>query len=89
MNRDEIKRIVLRHLHDIVPETAERDIDLQSSLADLQADSLDLIDVASRSMQELAIKIPRAEMGRIRNFDDLLGLLQRTWETTHGPKDPA
>lgn len=86
MTRDQIQAIVIKHLHEIIPETAGRQLDLNASLADLHADSLDLIDVASRSMQELSIKVPRAEMGRIRTFDDLLGLLHRTWEAAQAAK---
>ena len=78
MTQDDIRAVVLKHLHALVPGTADLTITGETTLADLGADSLDLVDVASRSMQELKVKIPRSEIGRIRTLDDLVAVLDRT-----------
>ena len=81
MNPDDIRAIILKHLHALVPGTAELEITGSTTLAEIGADSLDLVDVASRSMQELKVKIPRSEIARIHTLDDLVGVLYRTVET--------
>lgn len=80
MTDEEVRAIVLKHLHDLVPDTAERDIPYDAMLDSLGADSLDLVDVASRAMQELQVKLPRAEIGRIRTLGDLVQALRRCSE---------
>lgn len=77
MSREEILAIVVRHLHELVPGTAERALDPDAPLNEIGADSLDLVDVASRSMQELQVKIPRSEIGRIRTLNDLVEVLHQ------------
>ena len=86
MTNEEVKAIVLKHLHELVPDTADREIPDGILLDQLGADSLDLVDVASRAMQELQVKLPRAEIGRIRTLEDLVDALQRCAE--QGPVDP-
>lgn len=80
MTPEHIHAVVLRHLHALVPGTAQLDITGATRLADVGADSLDLVDVASRSMEELKVKIPRSEIGRIHTLDDLVAVLQRSGE---------
>ncbi len=89
MTPDQIRAIVLKHLHELVPGTTQLPITGQTTLADLGADSLDLVDVASRSMQELKVKIPRAEIGRIHTLDDLVAVLHRTLEAAGQPAAAA
>ena len=78
MTHDQVRTVVFRHLHELVPGTAERSIDELAPLHDIGVDSLDLVDVASRSMQELEVKLPRAEVGRIRTMNDLIQALHRS-----------
>ena len=78
MTRDQVRDIVFHHLHELVPDTAGRDIDEMALLNEIGVDSLDLVDVASRSMQDLGVKLPRAEIGRIHTLDDLIQALLRT-----------
>jgi acyl carrier protein len=77
MTPEQIQAIVLKHLHELVPATQSREITGATTMRDLGADSLDLVDVASRSMQELQVKIPRSELGKIHTLDDLVGVLHR------------
>ena len=83
MNQQDVQRIVLRHLHELVPGTQNTPIDLGTPLVELGADSLDLVDVASRSMQEMGVTIPRSEIGRIRTLGDLVDVLLRCWESAN------
>lgn len=80
MNPEHIRAVVLKHLHALVPGTAQMEIHGGTRLADIGADSLDLVDVASRSMEELKVKIPRSEITKIHTLDDLVGVLMRVAE---------
>jgi acyl carrier protein/polyketide biosynthesis acyl carrier protein len=75
MTRDEVRNTVIGHLKELVPGTATKEIDDQMPLADLGADSLDLVDVASRSMQDLGVKLPRSAIGKIHSLSDLIDAL--------------
>jgi acyl carrier protein len=86
MNPEHIREVVLKHLHALVPGTAEMEITSATRLADIGADSLDLVDVASRSMEELKVKIPRSEISKIHTLDDLVGVLMRSAETAAAGK---
>jgi acyl carrier protein len=77
MTPDTVRTVVLRHLHEIVPGLAGRPIDVDAPLSQVGADSLDLLDVTSRSMQELGVKLPRAEVVNIRTLNDLVAVLHR------------
>jgi acyl carrier protein len=76
MTNEEIRAIVLKHLHELVPDSANREVPPGAMLDALGADSLDLVDVASRAMQELEVKLPRAAIAHIRTLDDLVEALQ-------------
>ena len=83
MTQQAVLEVVLRHLHELVPGTATAEIHLDTPLVELGADSLDLVDVASRSMQEMSVTIPRSEIGRIRTLGDLVDVLVRSWESAN------
>jgi len=53
-------------------------IDTSKSMKDYGANSLDLVEVVSRSMRELKVKIPRAELNKITNIDGLIDLFEST-----------
>ncbi len=80
MTDEQVRDIVLRHLHELAPEAANRTLDLNAPLQEVGVDSLDLVDVASRSMQELGVKLARAEIVHIHTLNDLIGILRRTAE---------
>ena len=49
MTNEEVKAIVLKHLHELVPDTADREIPDGILLDQLGADSLDLVELVVRS----------------------------------------
>jgi acyl carrier protein len=44
-------------------------------MKDLGANSLDIVEVVSRTMRELKIKVPRAELSKLDDIDGLVDLL--------------
>ena len=78
MTRDDIWGIIKKHLADAVDDLDVATIDTSKSMKDYGANSLDLVEVVSRSMRELKVKIPRAELNTIANIDGLIDLFHKT-----------
>ena len=78
MTRDEIWGVIKKHLADAVDDLDVDSIDTSKSMKDYGANSLDLVEVVSRSMRELKVKIPRAELNKVTNIDGLITLFEQT-----------
>ena len=78
MTRDDIKAVVIKHLCDAVDGLKPADVDPAKSMKDLGANSLDIVEVVSSSMREIKVKIPRAELAKLTNLDQLVDLLYAT-----------
>jgi acyl carrier protein len=76
--RDDVLAVVKRHLVDTVEGIDVAQVDPAKSMKDLGANSLDIVEVVSCSMRELKVKIPRAELNRLTNIDELVDLLHKT-----------
>ena len=80
MTRDEIWDVIkstwLTQLNDL--DVAS--IDTAKSMKDYGANSLDLVEVVSRSMRELKVKVPRAELNKLTNIDGLIDLFHKSVE---------
>jgi len=75
MTRDLILSTVQKYLVDAVDDLDPTTIDTSQSMKDLGANSLDIVEVVSRTMRELKIKVPRAELAKLSNIDGLVDLL--------------
>jgi acyl carrier protein len=75
MERSEILSIVIKHLVDAVDDLDPSQIDTSRSMKELGANSLDIVEVVSRTMRELKIKVPRSELAKLANIDGLVDLL--------------
>ena len=80
MTRDEIWGVIKKHLADAVDDLDVDSIDTSKSMKDYGANSLDLVEVVSRSMRELKVKIPRAELNKIADINGLIDLFLKTVE---------
>lgn len=76
--RDDVLAVVKRHLVDTVEGIDAAQVDPAKSMKDLGANSLDIVEVVSCSMRELKVKIPRAELNKLTNIDELVDLLHKT-----------
>lgn len=77
MTRDEIRDVVLKNLVESVESLRGREIDTSKSMKDLGANSLDIVEIVSCSMRELRIKVPRSELAKLSNVDELVALLHQ------------
>ena len=62
VSREDVLRILKRHLVETIDGLPEDAIDNSKSMADLGARSLDIVEVVSCSMRELKIKVPRVDL---------------------------
>ena len=75
MDRNHIQTVVIKHLGDSVDGLDPDNVDTSKSMKDLGANSLDIVEVVSCSMRELKIKVPRSQLAKLENIDQLVELL--------------
>ena len=78
MTREAMFEVVKAKIREIVDGTADLEIREDLSMRDLGADSLEIVEVVSRSMKELKIKVPRTELSGARNLKELLDLFEKS-----------
>jgi acyl carrier protein len=77
MNRDEVKAVVLKHIAAVVEGLPLEIIDPTRSMRDYRVNSLDVVEIVSRSMRELKVKVPRVALRKLSNIDGLIDLLHQ------------
>jgi len=75
MDRNHIRSVVIKHLGDSVDGLDPDNVDTSLSMKDLGANSLDIVEIVSCSMRELKIKVPRSQLAKLENVDQLVDLL--------------
>lgn len=78
MTRQEMFAVVTAQIREIVDGAKDVEIREDHSLRDLGADSLEIVEVVSRSMKQLKIKVPRTELSGARNVKELLDLFEKS-----------
>jgi acyl carrier protein len=78
MTRDDIWNVIKKHLADAVDDLDVASIDTAKSMKDYGANSLDLVEVVSRSMRELKVKVPRAELNKLTDINGLIDLFHKS-----------
>lgn len=81
MTREHVLKVVSKHLMDAVDGLEESKIDPARSMKDLGANSLDIVEVVSRSMRELKVKVPRSELSKLTNINELVETLLKAAST--------
>ena len=77
-SREQVLEIVKENLVDTIEELEGVEIDPERSMKDLGANSLDIVEVVSCSMRQLKVKVPRAELNKLENINQLVDLLHTT-----------
>ena len=73
--REEVLAVVKKYLADVIEDVDLTNLDTTRSMKDYGVNSLDMVEVVSRSMRELKVKVPRAELNKLQNIDGLIDLL--------------
>ena len=70
--------IVKGNIREIVEGAKDVEIREDQSMRDLGADSLEIVEVVSRSMKQLRLKVPRTQLSGATNLKDLLDLFEKS-----------
>ena len=85
MTRNEIFAVVKSHMISIIDEIdATTPIHEHDRMADLGADSIDVVEVVSDSMRTLQVKVDRTKLDGAKNLAGLLDLLEEAVMSKNG-----
>ena len=77
MTRDEIFEVLKANMFKVVEGSRDVPISETASMKDYGADSLEMVEVVSRSMKQLKIKVQRTELSTAKNLKQLLDLFEK------------
>lgn len=77
MSREQVLDVVKKYIEDSIDDIDVEQLDPAKSMRDYGVNSLDIVEIVSRSMRELKVKVPRAELSKIENIDGLVDLLDQ------------
>ena len=77
MDRAQIFDVIKSNVRLVIEATEGKDIAESDSMLDYGADSLEIVEVVSRSMKELKIKVPRTELSTATNLRELIDLFEK------------
>lgn len=76
ITKEAVLEVVKENLIDTLDDEVEaEEIDATKSMKDLGANSLDIVEVVSSSMRQLKVKVPRSELSKLTNIQELVDLL--------------
>jgi acyl carrier protein len=76
MTREEIFTVIQSNMRMIIPAIDGQEITDTKSMRDYGADSLEMVEVVSRSMKQLKIKVPRARLVPVTNLKELVDVFE-------------
>lgn len=76
MTRAEMLAVVRENLITVVDTAADLEIAEHQSLAEFGVDSLEIVEVVSRSMKQLKLRVKRTQLTDAKNIADLLDLFE-------------
>lgn len=75
MEKNEIFEIVKTNAVEILEDQGLNNIQLHESLKDHGANSIDRMDIVIKSMEDVGVKIPLVELGKVRDIQGLVDVL--------------
>lgn len=74
MDKDQIKSILFSNIADIM-DMDESEIDVQESLRDFGANSVDRMEIIVETMRKIGVKINMLEFANIKNIQEMVDFL--------------
>jgi len=73
MTQEEVFEVLKKNILDqLEDEVEEKNIDIEKSMFDLGANSLDIVEIVTNTMREIKVKIPRDELAEIQTMKGLV-----------------
>ena len=76
MTLQDIFAVIETNMRTIIASVNGQEIVESKSMRDYGADSLEMVEVVSRSMKQLRIKVPRAKLVPVTNLKELLDVFE-------------
>ncbi|RSM73670.1 acyl carrier protein [Kibdelosporangium aridum] len=76
VTREDIFAVVKKNIATVIEGAEGLEVTETASMKDFGADSLEMVEVVSRSMKELRIKIPRTELSTVSNLKELVDIFE-------------
>jgi acyl carrier protein len=77
MQRSEIVAALQQNLVTIVEAAKGKEISESARMKDYGADSREMVEVVSRTMKQLKVKIPRTDLATAKNLGQLVDLFEK------------
>lgn len=77
MNREEIFEVIKKNIKEILENVQDEQLTEEQTLKNLGADSLEIVEIVSRSMKQLKIKVSRTELASLKNLGELVTLFEK------------
>lgn len=77
MTRDRIFEVICQQLAVVVEDVDAAAVDEAKSMKEYGADSLEMVEVVSRTMKVLGIRVPRTELAGLQSISDLVDVFER------------
>ncbi|MCX7920827.1 MAG: acyl carrier protein [Clostridia bacterium] len=75
MTKEQIFELVKNSIREMVPEINTDNVRIEQSLRDLGVNSIDRMDIVIKCMEDLNLKIPLVEFGKVKNIAGIVELL--------------
>jgi acyl carrier protein len=74
--RDEVRNALIANMRTVLFEMPDREVREDASLVkDFGADSLQIVEIVSRTMRAANVKVKRTELNKAKNIGELLDML--------------
>ncbi len=77
MTKEDLFTIIKHNTLKVLIDTDLNSININQSLKDLGANSVDRVEIAQYSMEDLNLVIPRVELGHAQNIKDLVDIFYK------------
>lgn len=81
MQEEEIFAVIKKIIYEIIPQQKEKPININESLRDLGANSIDRAEIIIRTMEELNIKVPMIEFANSKNIKEIVMIISEKLPT--------
>ena len=82
MTRSEIIEVLKKNISETLDDIDVSNLDTSKTMKEVGANSLDIVEIVSRTMRQLKVKIPRTELNNLANIDALIDLIEEKANAT-------
>jgi acyl carrier protein len=75
MDKKQIFEMLLNNLQETIPDLADTKVELHQTMAEIGANSLDVVEVVSTTMREVKVRLPRETLQDLANVGALVDAL--------------